>query len=96
MPLNGVHDEAFRGMRDRETGGVVIVKGEECAYMFPHEIEGSEKAKNTLSQLLSDNSATSVIYVLEERDSNLHLLAYPVNDVKKSTVPPTFLEEEEV
>lgn len=77
MPLHGVFKAALNGVHYRGAGGFVYVKGDECAYMFPHELTHQPDAAATLGELLQDEKATQVFYVAEERDDQLHLLAYP-------------------
>lgn len=96
MPLHGVFRAALNGMHERGDGGFVYVKGEECAYIFPSELKGHTEAKESLKEMLADEKAKMVFYVLEERDNALHVLAYPRDRVLKDmieekqwTPPPT-------
>lgn len=77
MPLHGVFRAALNGIHTRGDGGFVYVKGEECAYIFPSELKGHVDARTTLEEVLTDEKAKMVFYVLEERDGALHMLAYP-------------------
>ena len=77
MPLHGVFKAVLNGVHERGDGGFVYVKGDECAYLFPSELEGHAGARESLEELLSDEKAKMVFYVLEERDNALHVLAYP-------------------
>ena len=95
MPLHGVFRAALNGMHARGDGGFVYVKGDECAYLFPSELRGHDDARETLGDMLTDEKAKMVIYVLEERDGQVHVLAYPRDRVLKDMIedaPP--LEEE--
>ena len=83
--IHGVFKAALNGIHERGNGGFVFVKGDECAYMFPNEIESKSKdLASTLEDMLADEKAQRVFYVVEERDSNLHVLAYPRDAVLKS------------
>ncbi len=44
---------------------------------------------DTMEDLLSDEKASQVFYVVEERDGALHLLAYPRDTVLRDLVGPT-------
>ena len=82
--IHGVFRAALNGIHERGNGGFVFVKGDECAYMFPHEIAAKNKdMASTLEEMLSDEKAQRVFYVVEERDSALHVLAYPRDTVLK-------------
>lgn len=89
MPLHGVFKAALNGTHYRGTGGFVYVKEEECAYLFPSELTHHKDAAATLQELLEDEKAKEVFYVVEERGGQLHVLAYP-----RATVLKTMLEEE--
>jgi hypothetical protein len=71
----------MQGTLDRGNGGLVYVKGDECAYVFPNELNGGDEIKETLTELLENEHAARVFYVVEERDSKLHVLAYPRDQV---------------
>lgn len=77
MPLHGVFRAALNGMHTRGDGGFVYVKGDECAYMFPSELKGHADVRETLEEILVDEKAKLVFYVLDERHGALHILAYP-------------------
>lgn len=86
MPLHGVFRAALNGMHERGDGGFVYVKGEECAYLFPSELKGHDEVRKTLEEMLEDEKAKLVFYVLEERDNALHVLAYPRDRVLKDMI----------
>ena len=96
MPLHGVFKAALNGMHARGDGGFVYVKGDECAYLFPSELKGHDQVRETLEEMLQDEKAKLVFYVLEERDNALHVLAYPrervLADVIADEKPTTPLE----
>ena len=86
MPLHGIFKAALNGMHDRGDGGFVYVRGDECAYMFPRELKNQTEARETLEELLADEKAKRVFYVVEERDGRLHMLAYPRDRVLKDMI----------
>lgn len=77
MPVHGVFKAALNGVHERGTGGFVYVRGDSCAYLFPHELKGQDDLRDTLIDALADENAHRVFYVVEERDGRLHMLAYP-------------------
>ena len=86
MPLHGVFKAALNGIHERGDGGFVYVKGDECVYLFPSELKGHEDARDSLQEMLADEKAKLVFYVLEERDKALHVLAYPRDRVLKDMI----------
>ena len=84
MPLHGVFRAAIQGMHDRGTGGFVYVKGEYCGYIFPRELQGQDEARDAMQDLLTDEASMDNIFVLENRDDKLHVLAYSKEVVKKA------------
>lgn len=105
MPLHGIFKAILKGERDRGTGGFLYVKGDSCAYMYPHELCGQDDARDAIAELLSDENTNTNYYIMEERDSKLHILAYPkahvyraVEESMAATVDnaePRIVEEEE-
>tara|TARA_B110001452_G_scaffold242810_1_gene225837 strand:+ start:5563 stop:5934 length:372 start_codon:yes stop_codon:yes gene_type:complete len=86
MPLHGVFRAALNGMHERGDGGFVYVKGEECVYLYPSELTGHTDAQDSLTEMLADEKAKMVFYVVEERDNALHVLAYPRTRVLKDMI----------
>ena len=87
MSKHGVFRAALNGIHARGTGGFVYVQGDECCYMFPSELEGCADAASTLEEMLSDTeTASRVLYVVENRDARLHILAYPKEDIYRALV----------
>ena len=86
MPLHGVFKAALNGMHERGDGGFVYIKGDECVYLFPSELKGHAEAKESLEEMLADEKAKMVFYVLEERDNALHVLAYERKRVLKDMI----------
>ena len=73
--LHGVFKALLNGRHTRGPGGVLYVKGDACAYRFPTEFPDANFA--TSLQSIVDDDAGHHMYVVEERDAQLHLLAYP-------------------
>ena len=73
--VHGVFKAALNGTQYRGTGGFVYVKGDECAYMFPRELQGQPQLCETLEGMLADENASSVFYVVEERGGRHRLVA---------------------
>lgn len=84
--LHGVFKAALNGIHERGNGGFVYVKDDKCAYMFPRELKDQTQLSETLDEMLSDEKASQVFYVVEERDKQMHLLAYPRDRVLKDMV----------
>lgn len=86
MPLHGVYRAALNGVHARGDGGFVFVRGDECTYMFPSELTGHATASDSLAELLEAEAGKSVFYVVEERDAQLHVLAYPRDRVLRDAI----------
>ena len=93
--LHGVFKAALNGIHERGNGGFVYVKGDECAYMFPGELKGQPQLCETLEEMLSNEHASKVFYVVEERDGTLHLLAYPRERVLSDIVAESQADKSE-
>ena len=72
--LHGVFKALLNGVHQRGDGGVLYVKGDECAYRFPGEFSNAT-FRGSLEEALTENGA-SHFFVVEEKDAQLHLLAY--------------------
>ena len=88
--LHGIFKAILNGVHTRGEGGVLYVKGEECAYHFPREF-GSEDFRGSLETVLEDGGREH-FYVVEEKDGQLHVLAYPkqrvLEEALQSVSPP--------
>ena len=73
--LHGVFKAILNGLHQRGEGGVLYVKGDECAYRFVHEFVNLE-FRGALETVV-DADAGNHFFVVEERDKQLHVLAYP-------------------
>lgn len=93
-PLHGVFKALLKGARDRGDGGVLYVKGDECAYRFAHEFRDAGFRKQ-LEEVLESDDARGLLFVVEERDAALHLLAYPAKQVwaDAAAAVPSVVEE---
>ena len=81
--MHGVFKALLNGVHARGTGGVLYVKGQECAYRFPREF-GDETFRSSLASIVDGDDAN--FYVVEEKDGALHLLAYPKEHVFRAAV----------
>jgi hypothetical protein len=73
--LHGVFKGILNGINERGDGGVLFVKGDECAYRFASEFT-NEEFRGALSTVL-ENDDNQHFFVVEERDKQLNVLAYP-------------------
>jgi hypothetical protein len=73
--LHGVFKALLNGVHARGEGGVLYVRGGECAYRFAHEFADAG-FRGSLETVLEED-ARRHFFVVEERDGQLHVLAYP-------------------
>ena len=71
--LHGVFKALLKGTIDRGEGGVLFVRGDECAYRFPSEFQDQNFATN-LQDLVDERA--DLFFVVEEREGSLHVVAY--------------------
>ena len=83
MPLHGVYKGIINGLHTRGDGGFLYVKGDECAYMFPHELKNQNDTRKGIESLLQEDESCSKFYVLEERDGHAHIMAYERSTVRE-------------
>jgi hypothetical protein len=76
MPIHGVYKGLLNGTYARGDGGFLYVKGDECVYMFAHELKNQDEARRALEVALEEDADKEFFFVLEERDNILHMLAY--------------------
>ena len=71
------------GLHTRGPGGVVYVNYgiQRCGYLFPQEFSDTA-LREALGKRLDETCQH--IYVVEERDGTLHLLAYPIEAVQNA------------
>lgn len=87
--VHGVFRAALNGVHERGDGGFVFVKGDSCAYMFPRELQGQPALAETLTELLEDREkADRVFYVVNQTETQLHLVAYPRDRVLQDLMTP--------
>ena len=100
--LHGVFKAIVNGVNERGEGGVLFVKGDGCAYRFVSEFANDE-FRGALTTVV-ENDENQHFFVVEERDKQLHVLAYPktrvwsdllneVNSTKKPEVDGTSITE---
>ena len=82
--LHGVFKAFLNGVHERGTGGVVFVRGDLCAYRFPHEFEDAT-FRGSLEDAVQDDEDAHV-FVVEQRDGQLHVLAYPKEHLRDQLV----------
>lgn len=85
--LHGVFKGILNGIHEKGEGGVLFVKGEECAYRFASEFTNCE-FRCTLKDILEKDGGLH-FFVVEERDKQLHVLAYPKTRVWSHCTPDT-------
>jgi hypothetical protein len=73
--LHGVFKAILNGLHERGEGGVLYVKGDECAYRFSSEFTNVQ-FRGALDKVIEDDEGVH-FFVVEERDKQLHVLAYP-------------------
>ena len=73
--LHGVFRAILQGVHARGEGGVLYVKDDGCAYRFPREFP-DEAFRGSLEGILEEDEGLH-FFVVEERDRQLHVLAYP-------------------
>lgn len=73
--LHGVFKGILNGISERGEGGVLYVKGDECAYRFASEFVNTQ-FRGSLERILEEDAGFH-FFVVEEKDNQLHVLAYP-------------------
>ena len=86
--MHGVFKAILNGVHVRGDGGVLYVRGDECAYRFPREFPDAG-FRGSLDTILEEDERKH-FFVVEERDGQLHVLAYPKERVwQEALAPPT-------
>lgn len=75
MHLHNVFKALLNGSLQRGEGGVLYVKDGGCAYQFPPEFPSAE-FRGALETVLEHDEGKN-FFVVEEKDHQLHVLAYP-------------------
>lgn len=83
--MNKLFKFLLDAVHKRGSGGVLYVKGEECGYLFPHEFKDAT-FRGHLESMLEGEHAQQVFFVVEERDANMHVLAYPKEQVVRDAL----------
>ena len=86
MGLHGIYKGILNGIHQRGDGGFLYVRKNEAAYVFPHELKNQDDLCDRLQELLQDDNAKLVYYVVEEADNACHVLAYPRAVVEQAVV----------
>ena len=86
MGLHGIYKGILNGIHHRGDGGFLYVRKNEVAYVFLHELKNQHDLRNGLQELLQDDNAKLVYYVVEEKDGACHVLAYPRVVVEQAVV----------
>jgi hypothetical protein len=73
--LHGVYKALLNGVHEHGEGGVLYVKGNACAYRFPLGF-APPRFREALEEALAERGHDH-FFVVEERDAQLHVLAYP-------------------
>lgn len=82
--LHGVFKGILNGVHERGDGGVLYVKGDACAYRFPNEF-ADEGIRDSLTTILEEHG-TRQFFVVDEKDGQLHVLAYSKQHVLDEAV----------
>jgi hypothetical protein len=77
MVLPGVYKGILNGVHQRGEGGFLYVRADHAAYIFPSELKNQNDLRDALQDMLQDEAAQHVYYVVEEKDGKGHVLAYP-------------------
>ena len=83
--LHGVFKGILNGIHERGEGGILFVKGEYCEYRFVSEFPNAN-FRCSLRDVL-DKDGGFHFFVVEERDKQLHVLAYPKTRVWSHCAP---------
>jgi hypothetical protein len=77
--MHGVFKAIVNGVSERGYGGFVFLRGDECAYLFPNELEGHDEVKSNLAQLVACPNGTvpDAFFVAEVKGETVHVVAYP-------------------
>lgn len=83
----------LNGLQQRGPNGVLYVCGDMCGYMLPHEFPDKSFCIAIEQMLLAEG--TDNFFVVEERDANLHVFAYPKSRVWADVVADAKRERNE-
>lgn len=80
--MHGVFKALINGVHEKGEGGVLWVRGETCTYCFPDDFNNAEFAAG-LKEMLTKPNATTLFFVVNEKDGVAHVVAYPRVNVYK-------------
>jgi len=80
--MHGVFKAIVNGVHTRGSGGVLYVRGDECAYCFPNEFP-DQNFRHGIETALSEQG-DQAYFVVENRDGKFHVLAYPKDVVARA------------
>lgn len=87
--LHGVYTAILNGLHERGDGGFLYLKDNNAMYLFPDEVKNQNDLRDSMRSMLQDDSSKNVFYVAEERNGEIHLLAYPrtvvLEEARKAT-----------
>lgn len=64
------------GVARRGEGGFLLLRGDDCAYVFPDELS-SEEAKTKMTRLLASESSRAGYFVMDVVGGRAHVVAFP-------------------
>lgn len=82
--MHGVFKALVNGIMDKGHGGVVYVKGDECAYCFPQDFT-DVTFRGKLVEVLEEHGENA-FFAVEEKDGKMHLVGYLKERVWKEMV----------
>ena len=80
--MHGVFKALINGVHEKGEGGVLWVRGELCTYCFPDDFSNAEFCAG-LKAMLAKPEATTLFFVVNEKDGVAHVVAYPRVNVYK-------------
>jgi len=78
--LHGIYKALLNSVDTHQARGILHVKGEACVCKYASEFGGEIADK--MEELLEQNP--TFFYVVEEKDQQLHVLAYPKDTVYRA------------
>ena len=94
MPVHGIFAALLNGVHERGEGGVLLVKGEECAYLFPHELPDPTGMGESLRETLAQPETRSVFLVVLVSETRADVVAYPRERVYREAREAVAAEKE--
>tara|TARA_A100001015_G_C14710985_1_gene602029 strand:+ start:63 stop:383 length:321 start_codon:yes stop_codon:yes gene_type:complete len=74
MSKYDLFEKYIKGETERGQGGVLYIKDENCAYIFPSEFNNKDFAQK-LQETLDDDEKKNIFFVLE-KEKTLHTIAH--------------------